>query len=69
MRRIRVQATVKRYKRHMLVWSLFFSGGILFIGGVSNHFDALQMSLGFLLGLVSFIALIVSAVAAWWKQA
>jgi ribosomal protein L37E len=70
VRRIRVEATVKRYKRHMLVWFLFlFSGGIIFVRGVSNHIDALQMSLGFLLGFVGFLGMIVSAAVGWWKHA
>lgn len=70
IRRLRVEATVKRYKRHHAVWLvLFVVGAILTIRGISNHFEPLEMTFGFLLGTASFLAILFSAIGAWWKHA
>ena len=70
VRRQVVEATVRRYKRHHLAWMLLFlTGSVLTIRGISNHFEPVEMSLGFLLGTVSFIAMILSAIRAWWTHA
>ena len=69
LRPVVIEATSRRWKRAILVSAILFIGGsFLFLRGLANRLEPLQMSFGFVIGSIGFVALLVSKFGAWWNH-
>ena len=68
VRRLRLEATVRRWKRRTLFWSVMWLGALIFFFQGLSHDNPLLRSFGLLLGLIGFLAIIGGATVVWWKH-